>query len=463
MPRFTLALFFLTACGASPDARDENSGWERFNDRNPAPGIAEFQVVAGPASHEYLTGKKAAVWAYHDGSQTQPSGAIPGPVIEVNQGDHVIVHFRNELPDSTTIHWHGLRVPNAADGTPSSQLPVPPGGSFDYEFDASDAGLFWFHPHLQSDVQIERGLYAPLIVRAADEPAADIERLLVLDDVKLEASGQLSATTDALDVMLGRQGNVVLVNGKPKPRYASAAGSIERWRILNVANGRYFNLSLPGRELRVIGWDGGLVPEPYSVEALLVTPGERYDVLVSVPNTPGSVTLQTVYYDRGHDIPDQGPVDLLELAVGSSTGSGAQPKDTASPFELITTDATTPIEELVLSETEDGPEPRFLINEQQFPDTTPLLGTPGDIAIWDVHNDSEMDHPFHLHGMFFQVLDLNGVAPQHQGLKDTLNIPLKSNARLALRYGTAGNWMFHCHILEHAERGMMGELHLREP
>jgi FtsP/CotA-like multicopper oxidase with cupredoxin domain len=445
-------------------ADDGSADWERFNDQNPASGIAEFQIVAAPSSHEFLTGKSATVWSYHDGSQPNSHGSIPGPLIEVNQGEHVIVHFRNELPDSTTIHWHGLRVPNASDGTPSSQRPVAPGGGFDYEFDASDAGLFWFHPHVQGDVQIERGLYAPLIVRSADEPAVDVERLLVLDDIKIEANGQLSTTTDALDVMLGRQGNVVLVNGKPKPRYRSAAGSIERWRILNVANGRYFNLSLPEHEIRVIGWDGGFIPEAYSVTTLLVAPGERYDVLVSVPNAPGSVVpLQTIYYDRGHDIPNPGPIDLLQLAIGSSSASGAEPKDAVSSFEPIAIDATTPIEELVLSETEDGPEPRFLINQQQFPDTTPLLGTPGAIAIWDVRNDSEMDHPFHLHGMFFQVLDVNGTAPDHQGLKDTLNIPQKSNTRLAIRYGSAGDWMFHCHILEHAERGMMAELHLGEP
>lgn len=390
---------------------------------------------------------------------------MPGPLLEVDQGEHVVVHFRNDLPDATTIHWHGLRVPNTSDGTPVAQQPVAPGATFDYEFDAHDAGFFWFHPHLQSDVQIERGLYAPLIVRSADEPAADAERILVLDDVKVEASGQLSESTDALDVMLGRQGNVLLVNGTRKPRYQAAAGSLERWRIVNVANGRYFNLSVPGHQLRVIGWDGGRLPESYVVDTLLVVPGERYDVLVDLSDAPGSVVaLQTVYYDRGHDIPDQGPLDLAELELADGKAGGAlPPSDKAAGFEPIAVDANTPVEQLVLSENEDGPEPRFFINDHELPEMTHLLGAPGTTAIWEVRNDAEMDHPFHVHGMFFQVLDINGVPPAHQGNKDSLNIPQKSTARLAIRYGESGRWVFHCHILEHAERGMMGELELSAP
>lgn len=463
--RWIAAVALSMACSSTEKSDDAASSAPRLVDQNPANNVAEFEVAASLSKAEFLPGKPADVWAYRDASTPGSVGVVPGPLLEVNQGEHVLVHFRNELPETTTIHWHGLRVPNASDGTPAAQEPVAPGATFDYSFDAEDAGFFWFHPHLQSDVQIERGLYAPLIVRSADEPVVDAERILVLDDVKAEASGQLSTTTDALDVMLGRQGNVLLVNGEPKPHYRAAAGALERWRIVNVANGRYFNLSVPGHQFRVIGWDGGRLAESYVAHTLLVVPGERYDVLVELADAPGTVVpLQAVYYDRGHDIPDQGPLNLAEIELGKRKAGGALlPSDDAAGFEPIPVDANTPVEHLVLSESEDAAEPRFFINQRELPDMTHLLGAPGATAIWEVQNDSEMDHPFHVHGMFFQVLDIDGVPPAHQGNKDTLNIPRKSTARLAIRYAEAGRWVFHCHILEHAERGMMGELELSEP
>ncbi|HWA70709.1 MAG TPA: multicopper oxidase family protein [Polyangiaceae bacterium] len=415
--------------------------------------------MAAPVSLQFLPGKATHAWAYHDGAAPKATGTVPGPRLELNQGDHVMVHFRNDLPDPTTIHWHGLRVPNASDGTPVAQIPVEPGATYDYEFDATDAGLFWFHPHVASDVQIERGLYAPVLVRQADEPEVTTERVLVLDDVKIEANGELSTETDALDVMLGRQGNVLLVNGKRAPTLTARAGSLERWRFVNVANGRYFNLAVPGRSLRVIGGDGGLVPEPYDAETLLIAPGERQDVLVDIGGAPGDVLrLQTVYYDRGHDIPDVGPLDLLQVEVDQPAAPRLPLPDTRSDFVPLQVGDATPIVHLVLSEDESSSEPRFLINGEEYPNATPTQGAPGDIAIWEIQNDSEMDHPFHLHGMFFQVLDIGGVVTQHGGWKDTVNVPLKETLRFAVQYGDAGRWMYHCHILEHAERGMMGEL-----
>jgi FtsP/CotA-like multicopper oxidase with cupredoxin domain len=262
--------------------------------------------------------------------------------------------------------------------------------------------------------------------------------------------------------MLGRQGNVLLVNGQRRPSYQAQAGGRERWRIVNVANGRYFNLSLPGHALRVIGWDGGRIPRSYLTDTLLIAPGERYDVLVDLEGMPGeALPLQTVHYDRGHQVPDPGPLDLLELELGAAVAAPpAGFADEAPDYVPIRVDETTPVERLTLSESEDGAEPSFFINDQRFPEVTPLHGNPDQLAVWEIRNDAEMDHPFHLHGMFFQVLTLNDAPIEHEGLKDTLNIPMKQTARIALRYGTPGSWMFHCHILEHAERGMMGELML---
>jgi len=429
-------------------------------DLDPDPGVVEVELVASAFQVEYLEGKLADVWVYRDGSLEGAAGGVPGPLLDVNQGDHVVVHFRNDLPEETTIHWHGLRVPNAADGTPTTQLAVAPGETFTYEFDAPDAGTFWYHPHVASDVQIERGLYGPIVVRGGVEPNVAVERILMLDDIKLEATGQLSTETDPLDIMLGRQGNVRLVNGHVDATARASAGSRERWRIVNAANGRYFNLTLLGRELLVIGWDGGLLTEPYATERLLVAPGERYDLLVDIAGSAGdTLTLQTLHYDRGHNIPDPGPLDLFSLELtNEGDPPGPLPTEWGS-VEPLAVDDSTPILDLVLTE-EEGADPSFFINGERFPDVTPTEATAGTTAIWSIRNDAEMDHPFHLHGMFFQVLDVAGVPPDQLGWKDTVNIPQQTTLRFAVRYGEPGRWMYHCHILEHAERGMMGELAL---
>ena len=432
-----------------------------LSDTNPDPAIVEVNLVAGAATAELLDGKRADVWAYHDG--TRGVARIPGPTLDVPQGAHVIVHFTNDLPVATTIHWHGLRVPNASDGTPIAQVPVEPGARFDYEFDATDAGTFWYHPHVEGDIQVERGLYGAVVVRGGTQPDVAADRVFVLDDVKLESTGKLSDATAPLDMMLGRQGNVLLANGTNGGTLDVASGTRERWRFVNSANGRYFNLSLPGHSFLVIGWDGGLLATPYEVQTVLVAPGERYEVLVELDDAPGTTTsLQTLHYDRGHDIPDPGPLDLFAIHVGDRGAAPAALPVAWSTYDPIAIDASTPVRKIVLSEAEEGlAEPKFFINGMQYPDVPPIASVPGAIEIWEIQNDAEMDHPFHLHGMFFQVLDVGGVTPAHQGWKDTVNVPQKQTLRFAVRYGGAGRWMYHCHILEHAERGMMGELELR--
>jgi FtsP/CotA-like multicopper oxidase with cupredoxin domain len=457
-------LLAATACGTSV-GDDPDLGPAVLPDLDPAPGRVEVELRAAPARWEFLPGKPAEVWAYHDGA-SDAAASIPGPVLELELGDEVVVHFRNDLPEDTTIHWHGMRVPNASDGTLASQAAVAPGESYDYRFSATDAGLFWYHPHIAGDLQVERGLYGAVVVRGGVEPEVANDRIFVLDDVKVEADGRLSTRTAALDVMLGRQGNVLLVNGRKRPSLSVAPGSRERWRFVNAANGRYFNLSLPGHPLLVIGTDGGLLVEPYVTDTLLVAPGERYDVLVELEAEPGErLPLQTRHYDRGHDLPDPGPLDLLELAFGDTAAVPPTPLPEAwGAVEPLSVPVGAVVHPFVLSEDEtNAEEPRFYINDAAFPDV-PMLEVERDaVEVWEIQNDSEMDHPFHLHGMFFQVLDEAGVPVGPLAWKDTVNVPKEQTLRFAVRYDAVGRWMYHCHILEHAERGMMGELEVMAP
>ena len=338
-----MVLAAATLAGCASDAADgivSSAEPLRFSapllDQNPDPEVFEVQLVAATGSQRYLPDGDATVWGYRDGAVEDSKVLVPGPLLQVEQGQRVLVHFRNELPEATTIHWHGLPVLNASDGTPSVQAQVDPGETFDYEFVADVPGTFWYHPHVRSDTQIERGLYAPIVVRGGPAPKVENDRVFVLDDIKLNANGTLSDSTTQLDVMLGRQGNVLLANGVRAGRMTVKSGARERWRFVNAANGRYFNLRLPGHSFTVIGWDGGLLAEPYTTETLLIAPGERYEVLVDIPDAAGSaLSLQTVHYDRGHDIPDPGPQSVLKIQVsGTARKAEALPDEWGVPVDL---------------------------------------------------------------------------------------------------------------------------------
>src|SRR2546426_3885641 len=208
------------------------------------------------------------------------NGEVPGPLIEAEVGDTIEVRLTNSLPQATTIHWHGVRVPADMDGTEAVQSPVEPGGVFEYRFVVPDAGTFWYHSHTNETEQLERGLYGPLIVRGPDEPKLDHERVLLLDDLKLGADAGAAAFGDEHEHHAGREGDVCLINGRLEPELDVAGEAIERWRIVNTANTRFVRLSIGARAFSIIGTDGGLLPEPIRATEVLVTPGERIDLAV---------------------------------------------------------------------------------------------------------------------------------------------------------------------------------------
>ena len=449
----------LAACGDNVALRDPTA-LHALVDTNPDPAIVEVDLVASTATLAYVDGAPSEVWAYADGNADAPP-SVPGPLLDLHQGDHVIVHFHNQLAEPTTIHWHGVRVPNAADGSDHTQAPVPPGGSFDYAFDAVDAGTFWYHPHVRGDVQVEKGLYAPIVVRGGVDVQVAADRVLVLDDVKLAADGTLDDAVSMDDLMFGRQGNALLVDGQIAPVLDAPAGARERWRFVDAANSRFFQVALPGHPFLVIGWDGGMLAEPYETEALLIAPGERYEVIVQLTGATGdALTLQTQYYDRADELPDTGTQDLMTIALGPP-GLAAGPLPTTwGTFEPLP--ATTVERRFTMHEDSvPGATPVFSINGEVYPDVTPVVATTGDVEIWNVDDDVGMDHPWHLHGMFFQVLAVDGVAPAHRGWKDTVIVPRFKRVSYAVRYAAPGHWMFHCHILEHQEAGMMGVLEVQ--
>jgi FtsP/CotA-like multicopper oxidase with cupredoxin domain len=430
-------------------------------DTDPDPDTVEVWLTATTGTFGYLPGKAAHVWAYRDAAVEDAPPVVPGPLIEAKLGDLVRVHLTNDLPDEgTTLHMHGVRLPADMDGAHDGVLP---GDRFDYEFIARDTGLFFYHPHLFADVQIERGLYGPMILRPDPSTRSPAERMLVLDDVKLDDDGDLAGDWTEDDIAMGRRGNVLLVNGRPSPTLRAPAGERQRWHLVNASNGRYFELTIDGHPFEVIGWDSGAVDAPYVLSTILIAPGERFDALVSLDGSPGEVLdVRALPYDRGEG-PPESEQTLFRVALDDqATADAVLPS--FEPVEPLRVGDTSIVRSFVLTEDIDGKYgPQFFINDEFWPFNNPIFGALDALEIWEVQNAAAGDHPFHLHGMRFQVLSRGGVIEEHLGWKDTVNIRAGETVRFAVRYETEGRWMYHCQIPEHAERGMMGEIRIEAP
>lgn len=426
-------------------------------DRNPDPRVVEVDLEARVAEWEVAPGRRVRAMTYN--------GQVPGPTIEARVGDTLIVHFTNRLEEPTTIHWHGVRVPANMDGGPHSQPPIAPGASFDYRFTVEDAGTFWFHPHMNERVQMERGLYGAIVVRGPREPLVDAEGVLVLDDLLLDASGQIAPTGDLVEQHNGREGALSLVNGRSGAAIPMRAGQRQRWRIVNAGSARYYRLSLPGHRFTVIGTDGGPIATPRTSDELLMVPGDRLDVIVDGTGAPGSTaTLQNLAYERGHGAGLTAAVDVLRVQYASDVALPRLAAPAAGArIEPLATAGVTP-RAIAFNERIDRDAERvvFMINGRSYPDVPDIVARIDTTEVWDLHNESEMEHPFHLHGFFFQVVSRNGVAEPEPTWEDTIQLRGEERVRIAFRPDNRpGHWMYHCHILEHVDNGMMGAVDLR--
>jgi FtsP/CotA-like multicopper oxidase with cupredoxin domain len=426
------------------------------------PGTVEVRLTAAPARLSLVPGFETDVFAYN--------GQFPGPTLELREGDRVIVRFRNDLPEATTVHWHGLHLPFESDG--SAFHPVAPGQEHVYEFTIhpGTAGTYWYHPHPhhRTGYQVGKGLYGAIVVRAPDDPlpASLPERLLIISDNRFRPDGSLDfaepgSLQDRIDFENGREGDVIFVNGQVLPSLMIRSGEVQRWRVINASGGRVYRLALEGHSLLHVGSDGGLFERPVEVDEILLANGERVELLVRGTGSPGGeAVLRTLPYDRyirqtrpeGWDR----PLDLLTLRYTD------QPPVTppALPATLRPIPALDPADATVT---------RVVVMTQGFLNNRPMdmnrideVAALGATEIWEIENLVGMDHPFHLHGFQFQVLDRNGVPEPFRAWKDTVNVPRHQSARFIVRYDNyRGKWMFHCHILTHEDNGMMGVLQVK--
>lgn len=473
------------------------------------PGVFRATLIAQPVQHTLIAGHPTTFWQYGQNGAAAAQEPVVGPLIEVREGDTVEIRFINRLPQPSTIHWHGLPVPPDQDGNPSQ--PIAPGASHVYRFTlpAGSAGTYWYHPHphMMSAEQVFRGLAGPIIVRAADDPlAAWPERHLFISDLKLASDGTIPAN-DMMDWMNGREGQFVLVNGARRPLIE--VSTEERWRVWNGCNARYLRLSLGGgHRFAQVGTDGGLLEQACEgLTEILLAPGERAELIISAGSTlsAGSArndaagqstraVLTAEVYNRrkmamseGDSLPPGLAQPLADLrfiptAAGSNVPNGTSTAVArALPSRLRSIPplgASSAQKSVVFSEHMDMAAMHrttasaahgmpagmaFMINGAVFdPRRVTLSSRRDEVETWSIENHTDMDHPFHLHGTQFQVIErvrAAAVTPEpYRAWRDTVNVQPGEVVRIATVQRQAGMRMFHCHILEHEDLGMMGIL-----
>ena len=416
----------------------------------------EYNLTAGKFKWEIAPGKTIEAWGFNN--------SIPGPEIRAKAGDELVVRVTNELDEPTLVHWHGIRLPAPMDGTDAVQKPILPGETFEYRFSVPDAGTFWYHSHVNETVQMERGLYGAIVVEETGPLITDNDRVFMIDDMKLNEDHSFYLPKGYFKKMKerhdGRQGETLLINGKENPVIAMNAGQQERWRFINSSSARYFELSLGGRPFKVIATDGGLLNQVQTVSSLLITPGERYEIIAGPFKEGEVINIESLAYNRVTFLKPK-KENFAQIEVGAMAASKAVVPNylrAIQPLAPANTPASRQVKLSVGMNLKYGMD--FKVNNGIHVNDKPVVKN--ELQVWEIKNVSLMDHPFHLHGYFFQVLEENGNAPAYAAWKDTVNLKPRSSMKIAFMPDRAGMWMYHCHILEHHAAGMMAHFEVVE-
>ena len=409
-------------------------------------GVLTFDLTVSEATVD-VAGTSARMLAYN--------GTVPGPTLHVRPGDTLRVHLVNRLDQPTNLHTHGLVVSAQGNGD-NPFVSVEPGESFDYEISLPDDhphGVFWYHPHRHGFVadQVFGGLYGAIVVDE-EEWSQRPPRVVVVSDVTL-AGGAVASVSDA-ERLQGRVGDVVLTNGLAAPPLAVPSGGTERLLIVNACVSRY--LDLGGLAMTVRGLDSGSFVPPRIVDRLVLAPGNRADVLVEGPDRP--VALVARAYDRGAGgmgmmgaVEQESDATILTLVPDAGAGPTAAAPAKSPPRDLRNGDidhARTLTFTMGM-----GGGMRFLIDGRPFdPDRVDQTVDIGTVEEWTLANATMMDHPFHLHIWPMQLVDHNGV-----DVRDVVDVPAGRSVRVRIAFDRfPGRTVYHCHILDHEDLGMMG-------
>lgn len=409
---------------------------------------------------------KTQVWGF--------DGTVPGPLLRFKQGDTLHQTLRNSLPEPTSIHWHGLRLPNAMDGVPGfTQNAVQTGETFDYAFPLKDAGTYWYHSHNRSTEQVARGLYGVLVVEEQTPPDVDHDIVVVLDDWRLDETAQITEDFGAMHdwTHAGRLGNYVHAHLTPSPETVEENARI-RLRFVNVATDRIMTIALQGAVGKVVARDGMPLRVPEDLETLVFGPAERADVILDVTSSEAQA-LQIVFVERDtgyllHDIPLSGRRSETRLPI---------PPLPANPMPYLSDLSGAREIPLVMSggamgrmesATWEGQEmsTRDLVQQGKVWAFNDVVGMPtaplaelqqGELIRIPIVNETAFAHAMHLHGTHFQEVLPDG---EFGPLKDTLLVKPRETREIAFVAETPGKWLFHCHMLSHQAAGMKTWFHV---
>ena len=410
-----------------------------------APRTVEVQLGAAPATVS-LGGEQVRLLTYN--------GRFPGPLIRAREGDLLRVALVNRLDEPTNLHFHGLHVSPGGNGD-NVFVEVPPGGRFVHELTvpAGHGGTFWYHPHRHGHLarQLWRGLAGPIVIDPLrEEPpelAAADERVVVVKDLSVGDDG-LPPPHGTGDWARGKAGRLLLVNGAERPTIA-ARSSLVRLRLVNACNARFLRLArADGRPLCLIAHEGHLLEAPRTLPELVAAPAQRVDLLLELePGEP--LTLLAKPYSSGARRDPPSPRPLLTLSPP------AVQAPVALPARLVEVERLDPGSATVRRTFRMAM--AFLAPDGAHGHLEPIRARLGDLELWEITNVDTQDHVFHLHTWPFQVWRRDGVEPPYRAWRDTINLTPGERVDLLVPFRRhAGRSVFHCHIAEHGDAGMMG-------
>ncbi|MCH8571754.1 multicopper oxidase family protein [Nesterenkonia sp. AY15] len=440
-------------------------------------GVLDLALEAAPARVR-IGAREASVRAFN--------GSLPGPTLRVRGGDTVRVAMTNGLETPTNLHVHGLHVSPENNGD-NPFVSIDPGESFDYEYvlpQDHPPGTYWYHPHKHGHVadQIAAGLYGTIVVEDPDPVPVARERVLVVSDITLDGSGNL-AEVSPRQRMIGREGETVLVNGQVRPEADAAPGERELWRVVNACPSRYLSLTLDGQDLRLLARDVGRLPEPVDVTEVTLAPGNRVELLVDTRE--GTSTLRATPVERGTmdtmmggATPGDGPgndepIDLLILEVAGDPAGEAGPVPAGPALRDLRDEPVAARRTIdfamgmgmggMRGMSGPGGMMSFTIDGREFDaERTDQRAQVGTVEEWILTNSSPMDHPMHLHVWPMQVVIDGGSDVSVPRWQDVVNIPAFGEVTIRVAFEDfGGRTVYHCHILDHEDLGMMGTIEVR--
>lgn len=419
----------------------------------------DYELIAAPHDIELVPGHVTPAWTF--------GGQAPGVELRCRQGDELCVRFINHLPEPTTIHWHGIRLPLEMDGVPYvSQAPVLPGEFFDYRFVTPDAGSYWYHPHESSAKQLGRGLVGPLIIEEREPTGFKHERTLCLKSWHVDEAGAFTEFSVPREAAReGTRGRLSTINGVSLPTLELPAGQVVRLRLINVDSTITYRLNLSGGEARIYALDGNPIkPRPLGKDYWL-GPGMRIDLALKVPAV-GSEELSL----------RNGPLRLATIKSVASSEPAAEWPPALPPNPVAEPDVAK-AETLrfnfewaaALASPADEAAGRYKywqingqawdINDKTCADRPIAKLKKDGHYIFVLRNMAQYQHPIHLHGLIFKVLDSNRrkIEPYYT---DTFLLGKNETARIAFVADNPGVWMFHCHVIDHMETGLMAAVEI---